>query len=73
VHLFPSTRVRAMWHSQAVSRGAIGTGALALALFAFPACAHAYDRMVGLSLELGYAVTPSGTLPPHGAYAEGGV
>lgn len=38
-----------------------------------PSVAHAYEGQIGLSLELGYAVLPTGPLPSHGAYAEGGV
>ena len=63
-----------MWHSGAVRRGALlGLGLVVLVAFARPGEAHAYDGQVGLSLELGYAVVPSGPLPPHGIYAEGGV
>ncbi len=60
-----------MCHSQPVRRAlpyALGLG-LALATLA-PSPARAYERQIGLTLELGYAVLPSGPLPPHGAYAE---
>ncbi|MFO0681034.1 MAG: hypothetical protein U0234_03235 [Sandaracinus sp.] len=60
-----------MWHSQLVRRALLPALGLGLALLALaPAPARAYDRQLGLSLELGYAVLPSGPLPPHGAYAE---
>lgn len=42
-------------------------------LAAEPSVAHAYEQQLGLSLELGYAVLPTGPLPSHGAYAEAGV
>jgi hypothetical protein len=63
-----------MWHSGAVRRGGlIGLGLLALVAFAHPAVAHAYEGQIGLSLELGYAVIPTGPLPSHGVYADAGV
>ena len=45
----------------------------ALLALARPSTARAYERQIGLTLELGYAVTPTGPLPPHGIYVEGGV
>lgn len=63
-----------MWHSGAVRRALlVGLGIVALVALGRPCEARAYERQVGLSLELGYAITPIGALPPHGVYAEGGV
>lgn len=62
-----------MWHSGLVRRATLVLGLALGALLAQPALARAYEQQLGLTLELGYAVTPTGTLPPHGAYAEGGV
>jgi hypothetical protein len=39
------------------------------ALVLAPTIAHAYEDQLGLSIEAGYAVAPSG-LPPHGVYGE---
>jgi len=63
-----------MWHSPRVARASAFVLGVVLAVGAWsPAVARAYERQIGLSLEAGYAVTPSGPLPPHGVYAEGGV
>ncbi len=62
-----------MWHSGGVGRLLTGLGLVALVAFVRPGLAHAYERQIGLSLEAGYAVVPSGPLPPHGVYLEGGV
>jgi hypothetical protein len=62
-----------MWHSPAVARAwTLVVGSLLVWAALAPSIARAYDRQIGLTLELGYAVTPSGPLPPHGIYAEGG-
>lgn len=63
-----------MWHRQAVRRALLlGLGLMALVALGRPSVARAYERQIGLSLELGYAVVPTGPLPSHGVYAEGGV
>lgn len=48
-------------------------GVVALVALARPSTARAYEGQLGLSLELGYAVLPTGPLPSHGAYAEAGL
>jgi hypothetical protein len=63
-----------MWHTRGVRRAfLVGLGLFGLLAALGPARARAYDRQIGLALELGYAVVPTGPLPPHGAFAEGGV
>lgn len=42
------------------------------ALVTAPCVAHAYEDQLGLSIEAGYAVSPTG-LPPHGVYGEVGL
>ena len=63
-----------MWHEEAVRRGLLlGLGLVALVALGRPSVAHAYERQVGLTLELGYSTTPIGMLPAHGIYVQGGV